>query len=189
MQTHWTEAWVEGAASVGGLPEEMDSARAGLLGAYAAPHKVRQWEGTVRIWVDILDSDNVVRCLEKRLGIKRADAVWAVAENWSGDSQEVESSWRVQLGVGADGDLWEAIDLLLERMKGKVEVSWARGHEGKRTMRRRRSKHQRGNVKAGANCTAVKGGLGARSGCCCPGGSLGGCVVTEWRWWGCSGRS
>ena len=41
-------------------------------------HKVRQWRGTIRIWVD---NDNVVRGLEKRLGIERADAVWAVAEN------------------------------------------------------------------------------------------------------------
>ena len=85
------------------------------------------------------------------------------------------SNWRVQLGVGANGDLWEAVDLLLERMKGKVEVNWVRGHEDKRTTRMMMSKHKRGS--------------GARSGCCCPGGSLGGCVMTEWRWWGCSGRS
>ena len=38
-------------------------------------------------WVD---NDNVVRVLEKRLGIERADAVWAVAENWAADSQELE---------------------------------------------------------------------------------------------------
>ena len=44
------------------------------------------------IWID---NANVVRGLEKRLGIERADAVWAVAENWSADSHEVESSWRV----------------------------------------------------------------------------------------------
>ena len=96
----------------------MDSTtcRAELLGAYAVLRKVRQWEGTVRIWVD---NDNVVRGLEKRLGIERADAMWAVAENWSADSQEVESSWRVQLGVGADGDLWGAMDLLLDRMEGR----------------------------------------------------------------------
>ena len=36
-----------------------------------------------------------------------------------------------------------------------------RGHEGKRTTRRMMSKHQRGNVKADANCKAVK--RGARS--------------------------
>ena len=40
----------------------MDSTRAELLGAYAVLHKVRQWEGTVRIWVD---NDNVVRDLEE----------------------------------------------------------------------------------------------------------------------------
>ena len=57
---------------------------------------VRQWGGTVRIWVG---NDNVVRGLEERLGVERADAVWALAENWSSDSQEVEPSWRVQLGV------------------------------------------------------------------------------------------
>ena len=67
----------------------------------------------MRIWVD---NDNMVRGLEEGLGVERADAVWAVAENWSADSQEVESSWRVQLGVGADGDLWGAMDLLLERI-------------------------------------------------------------------------
>ena len=33
-----------------------------------------------------------------------------------------------------------------------------RGHEDKRTTRRMVSKHQRGNVKADANCTAVKRG-------------------------------
>jgi hypothetical protein len=36
------EVWAEGAARVGGLPEEMDSTRAELLGAYAVLHKVRQ---------------------------------------------------------------------------------------------------------------------------------------------------
>ena len=36
-----------------------------------------------------------------------------------------------------------------------------RGHEDKRTPRRMMTKHQRGNVKADANCTAAK--RGARS--------------------------
>ena len=45
--------------------------------------------------------------------------------------------------MGADGDLWEAMDLLLERMEGKVEVDWLRGHEDKRKTTRRMSKHQR----------------------------------------------
>ena len=98
---------------------------------------------------------NVVRGLEKRLGIERADAVWEVAENWAADSQELEPSWRVQLGVGADGDLWEAMNLLLGRMEGKVKVHWVRGHKDKRTMRRMMSKHQRGNVKADANGISV----------------------------------
>ena len=43
------EVWAEGAARVGGLPEEMDSTRAELLGAYAVLHRVRQWQGTVGI--------------------------------------------------------------------------------------------------------------------------------------------
>ena len=51
-----------------------------------------------------------------------ADAVWAVAENRSADSEEMEPSWKVQLGVGSDGDLWEAMDLMLEKMEGKLEV-------------------------------------------------------------------
>ena len=63
-----------------------------------------------------MDNDNVhdivVRGLGKRLGIERADAVWVVAENWAGGSQEVEPSWRVQLGVDADGGIWGAMDLL-----------------------------------------------------------------------------
>ena len=46
-------------------------------------------------------------------------------------------------------------------MEGKLEVHWVRGHEDKRMTRRMMSKHQRGNVKADANCTAVK--RGARS--------------------------
>ena len=70
------EVWAEGAARVGGLPEEMDSTRAELMGAYAVLHRARQWKGVVRLWVD---NANVVRGLEKRLGIERADAVWAVA--------------------------------------------------------------------------------------------------------------
>ena len=52
------------------------------------------------------------------------------------------------------------MDLLLERMEGKVEVHWVRGHEDKRTTRRMMSKRQRENVKADANGTGVK--MGAR---------------------------
>ena len=37
-----------------------------------------------------------------------------------------------------------------------------RGHAGKGTARRMMSKHQRGNVKADANCTAVKGCVRSR---------------------------
>ena len=29
------------------------------------------------------------------------------------------AAWRVQLGEGTDGDLWEVTDLLLERVPGK----------------------------------------------------------------------
>jgi ribonuclease HI len=36
------------------------------------------------------------------------------------------------MGDMADGDLWEAMDLLLSRMKGEVEVQWVRGHQDKR---------------------------------------------------------
>ena len=63
------------------------------------------------------------------------------------------------------------------------------GHEDKGTTKRMVSKHQRGNVKADANCTAAK--RGARSGVrlLLLGGSHGGCAMTEWGWWGCSGRS
>ena len=46
---------------------------------------MRQWRGTIRIWVD---NDNVVRVLEERSGTERADAVWEVAENWAGGSEE-----------------------------------------------------------------------------------------------------
>ena len=38
-----------------------------------------------------------------------------------------------------------------------------RGHEDKRTMRRMMSKHQRGNVRADANYTAVKGGARSKA--------------------------
>ena len=85
------EIWAKGGARVGGLPEEMVSTRAELLGAYAVMHTVRQWQGTVRIWVD---NDNVVMGLETRLGIERVDAVWSVAEDWAVGSQEPESSCR-----------------------------------------------------------------------------------------------
>ena len=100
--------------------------------------------------------------LEKRLGVERADAVWARSEVWAGSTQEEGDNWRVQLGEGSDGDLWEAVDLLLERMQGKVEVNWIRGHADKTTTRRMMSKHQRGNVRADANCTAVKRGVRSR---------------------------
>ena len=79
------EIWAEGAARVGGLPEEMDSTRAELMGAYAVLHGVKEWEGTVRIWVD---NDNVVRGLEKRLGIERVDAAWARSEDWVDSAPE-----------------------------------------------------------------------------------------------------
>ena len=180
------EVWAEGAARVGGLPEEMDSTRAELLGAYAVLHKVRQWEGTVRIWVD---NDNVVRGLEKRLGIERVDAIWTVAENWAADSEELEPNWRVQLGVGSDGDMWKAMDLLLERMEGEVEVHWVRGHEDKRTTRMMMSKHQREMSRQMSTAQQSRGGRGARPGCYYPGGSPGGCAMMGWRWWWCSGKS
>ena len=54
------------------------------------------------IW---MDNVNVVRGLEKRFGIERADAVWAVAENRAAYSEQLEPSWRVQLGVGSEGGL------------------------------------------------------------------------------------
>ena len=88
--------------------------------------------------------------------------MWARSENWSGSALEGGDSWRVQLGEGSDGDLWEAVDLLLERMQGKVEVNWVRRHADKRTTRRMMSKHQRGDVRADANCTAVKRGVRSR---------------------------
>ena len=78
---------------MGGLPEEMDSTRAELMGAYAVLHKARQRKGVVRLWGD---NDNVVRGMEKRLGIERADAVWAVAENWASGAGEGGDGWRVQ---------------------------------------------------------------------------------------------
>ena len=131
------EIWAEGAARVGGLPEEMDSTRAELMGAYAVLHKVQGWGGTVRIWID---NDNVVRGLEKRLGIERADAVWAVSESWAPTADAGSDDWRVQMGESADGDLWEAMELLLEKMVGKVEVRWVRGHADKRTGRRMMSR-------------------------------------------------
>ena len=154
------EIWAEGTSRVGGLPKEMDSTRAELLGAYAVLHKVRQWQGTTRICVD---NDNVMRGLEKRLGIERADAVWSVAEDWAADSHELEPGWKVQLGVGADGDLWEAMDLPLEQMQGKVEVQWVRGHEDNEE-----DDEQASKGKCQSRCklytsTAVKGGARSKA--------------------------
>ena len=84
MQQHWRQL----AEAVNGrgrckqwrqqLPEKMDSTRAELLGSYAVMHRVRLWKCTVRVWVD---NENVVKGLEKRLGIERADAMWSAAEN------------------------------------------------------------------------------------------------------------
>ena len=41
-------------------------------------HKVRALKGNARLWVD---NGNVVRGLEKRLGVARANVVWAEAED------------------------------------------------------------------------------------------------------------
>ena len=41
-------------------------------------------------------------------------------EGWASSSEGADPSWRVQLGEGTDGDLWEAVDLLLEGMHGRV---------------------------------------------------------------------
>ena len=53
--------------------------------------------------------------------------------------------------LGALGDLWAAMELLLQGMRGKVEVKWVRGHAEKRVLRRSMNKHQRGNVRSDAN--------------------------------------
>ena len=50
----------------------------------------------------------------------------------------------------------------MERMQGKVEVNWIRGHADKKTRTRMTSTHQRGDVRADANCTAVKRDVGSR---------------------------
>jgi ribonuclease HI len=68
----------------------------------------------------------------------------------------VEKPSKVQLGRSTDGDLREAMDLLLSRAKGKVEVRWVRGHADKRVSKRAMQKAQRGNVRADAICTAAK---------------------------------
>ena len=47
-------------------------------------------------------------------------------------------------------------------MQGKVEVSWIQSHADKRTTRRMTSKHQRGNIRADANCTTMKRGVRSR---------------------------
>ena len=57
---HSLEIWAGGAARVGGLSGEMDSTKAGLAGAYAVLRKVRQWEGTMGLWVG---NGNVARPL------------------------------------------------------------------------------------------------------------------------------
>jgi hypothetical protein len=44
-----------------------------------------------------------------------------------------------------------------------------RGHEDKRTTRRMMSKHQRGNIRADANCTAGKKGMGSKARLLLPG--------------------
>ena len=93
------ETWAEGATRVGALPGEMGSTRAELMGAYAFLRTVTEWEGTVRIWVD---NDNVVRGLEKRLGIERPDAVWARSEDWACSALEEGDSRRARVGEGVN---------------------------------------------------------------------------------------
>ena len=65
------------------------------------------------------------------------------------------------MGVGADGDLCHHDSVggngsAVGEGADKVEVRWVRGYEDKRARRRLISKHQRGNFKADANCTAIK---------------------------------
>ena len=90
---HSLDTWAEGAARMGGLPEEMDSTRAEPMGAHAVLHTVREWEGTVRIWVDNV---NVVRGRETRLGIKRAVAAWTRSEDWYGSALEGAAGCGIQ---------------------------------------------------------------------------------------------
>ena len=47
-----------------------------------------------------MDNDNVVRMLEKRLRVERADAACGVGEDWTGSSQETVGG---TVGGGADG--------------------------------------------------------------------------------------
>ena len=78
---------------------------------------------------------------------------------WQRTGQSTPRSWSQAAvwpaGVGADGDPWEVVDLLLDRMVGKVEVHRVRGHADKRTTRRTTSKHQRGNVRAIKGCAMM----------------------------------
>ena len=59
------------------------------------------------LWVD---NDNVVLGLQGRLGRHGAEAVWEEAEN---SSEGGGDAWRVQEGDSTDGDVWEAMELLL----------------------------------------------------------------------------
>ena len=86
---------------------------------------------------------------------------WQATELLEWAATELTTSRRdleLQFGDIQDWAQRAAMDLTLERTEGKVEVHWATGHEDKRTTRRMMGTHQRGNVKAGANCTAVKRG-------------------------------
>ena len=92
---------------------------------------------------------------------------WQAKELLEWAAKELTTSRRdleLQFGDIQDWAQRAAMDLTLERTEGKVEVHWATGHEDKRTTRRMMGTHQRGNVKAGANCTAVKRGGGHEQG-------------------------
>ena len=73
---------------MGGLPGDMDSTRAELMGAYAILHKTQEWRGVVRLWVD---NDNVVKGLERLMGRRGAEAVWEAAEASQGEGGR---DWR-----------------------------------------------------------------------------------------------
>ena len=152
------DTWAEGAARVGGLPEEMDSTRAELVGAYMQCYTRTEGE---EMGGHNTDSGGQCQC-GSRAGEEAGCREGRCCVGKVGELDKQCSGGRGQLGERPDGDLWEAVGLLLERMQGKVEVNWIRGHADKRTTRRMMNKHQRGNVRADANCTAVKRGVRSR---------------------------
>lgn len=91
------ERWSEGGAPMRGPPEDMDSNRAELYGAIAVLEETKEWEGTVKLW---LDNENVGNGLRRLLGVVPMADVWSWDRAQASDG---EGARRCRLATAGGG--------------------------------------------------------------------------------------